>query len=646
MKSLNVHRVNFFEPEPQAIRCLASDAHSSRLAVSRADASIEIWDMKQNPYLEKVIPGASTASVESLAWCKGRLFSTGLHGYVTEYDLSTLLPKNQLIVTSGCPVWCMSFNKQQSHLAIGNEDGHVILFEISNEDLYFDKKFNRQEGCILCLDWHNNGKIIVTGSLDAIRIWNVETGHAVNRIMLARANKNTPTVVWCISVLEDMTIVSGDSCGKTSFWDGNSGTLISSAGSQKEDILALTVSKNEDVIYTSGVDPTITMYMKSQNGAWVPSIKRNIHSHDVRALKLVGDFLVSGGDDCNLVFSKYPPKTTVKFFPFCSKPYAITSTHPSCIMLRYPNCIEVWSIENNNQPTNLLRIKPKENERIVCCSMSSNGSWLAYSSQHQIRLFNVAIDTKKVVSPTLNKVTLPDEVNSAATVLTFTADSSKLLLYSENKISIVNCSAVQSILEATIETDSDHVGHLSLMEVSPDSLHLACGTHSGKVVLYDLHTFKISSKLPSYKCQPTCLKFDPSSENLIVSYCDRKIVEYSLEKEAYTTWSKQEILYELQSSSYHPINSICFCLNNLYLQDENAIYIFDRETQDMPERKKTKVSKDYSIVKSANSFQTVAKYEHISSMHSLVDDLVIVQINLNRILECLPPPVFKKKYGT
>lgn len=49
------------------------------------------------------------------------------------------------------------------------------------------------------------------------------------------------------------------------------------------------------MIYTTGVDPTIQMHMKSPNGMWMKSIQRVVHSHDVRALKLVGDFLVSGG---------------------------------------------------------------------------------------------------------------------------------------------------------------------------------------------------------------------------------------------------------------------------------------------------------------------------------------------------------------
>lgn len=53
----------------------------------RSDGSIEIWNVKHNPYLQKYITGQPDASVEDLKWCSSRLFSCGLQGTVLEYDL-------------------------------------------------------------------------------------------------------------------------------------------------------------------------------------------------------------------------------------------------------------------------------------------------------------------------------------------------------------------------------------------------------------------------------------------------------------------------------------------------------------------------------------------------------------------------------
>ncbi|GFS38406.1 u3 small nucleolar RNA-associated protein 4, partial [Nephila pilipes] len=391
MNSPSVHRINFFEPIPQRIRCLSFDKFSSHLAVSRSDSSIEIWDTKENPYLEKIIPATSTTSVETVTWCNGRLFSAGLYGSITEHDLETLVPKYQLSVTSGCPIWCMKFDYDGKCLAVGNEDGHVVLHQLLAEGLEFYKKCEKQEGSILCLDWHKAGQKIVTGSVKDIRVWNVESGRVVNRILLSKLDKKIPTIVWCIAVTSDMTIISGDSRGKTSFWDGNTGALLSEYGTQKNDILSLVVNESEDTIYASGVDPTITMYMKcNYNDLWMKSFCRVVHTHDVRALHMAGEFLVSGGDDCNLVFTKYPPKTVIQFFPFCQKSHCIVAAAFPCILLSYSNYVEVWSLGtagNKHKPTNLLRLKPKKNENIISSSISANGKWLAYSSQFQIRLF-------------------------------------------------------------------------------------------------------------------------------------------------------------------------------------------------------------------------------------------------------------------
>ncbi|GIX81684.1 hypothetical protein CDAR_235501 [Caerostris darwini] len=658
---MRVYKVKFFDPKPQAIRCLAFDKSTFQLAVSRTDSSIEIWDAKENPFLEKVIPGTCKISVETLTWSNGRLFSAGQYGYLTEYNLQTLVPKKQISVTSTCPIWCMKFNSKGKCLAVGNEDGHVVLHQLTSEGLNYIKKFNRQEGCILCLDWHKDEEVIVTGSIDSIRTWNVKTGCVINRILLARAAKTIPTIVWCISITSDMTIISGDSRGKVSFWDGNMGTMLQELASnakEKHDILSLVMNENEDVMYVSGVDSTITSYMKSQsNNKWLRSIERNVHTHDVRALQIVGEYLVSGGDDCNLVFTKYPPKTTIKYYPFCQKPYCKVSSSTSCILLTYPDYIEIWTFgpnpsDNDYTPANLLRVKPKKTERVISSSISSNGLWLSYSTQSKIRLYRRKIDgcikdtstLRNVVVPSLNKIVLPNEIPCSTTILLFNSESTKLILYAQNKIFIVKCDIMQSTLESTIETDAND--EVRLMEISNNSDYLACGYKSGNVVILNLNTLKIHSKLPLYKCQATALKFDPSSENLIAVYSDRKIVEYSLKAEAYSDWSKQRMLLNFQTAAPHAITSVCFFPGFLFLQDETNIYIFNRNEELPPGNKKKKVNDGSSMVLcESGEFKTI-NYEHISSIHSHLEELVVVQISSDRILDFLPPPVWKKKFGT
>ena len=81
---MEVHRLRFIEYDPQPIHCLAFSGATDRpkLAVSRSDASIEIWATNdgEHYYLETLVPGRTDTSVEALVWCGKRLFSTGLTG--------------------------------------------------------------------------------------------------------------------------------------------------------------------------------------------------------------------------------------------------------------------------------------------------------------------------------------------------------------------------------------------------------------------------------------------------------------------------------------------------------------------------------------------------------------------------------------
>lgn len=66
--------------------------------------------------------------------------------------------------------------------------------------------------------------MLFSGSVDTIRVWNVETGHATCRISVSRRGKET--IVWCLAVLSDNVVVSGDSMGRLTFWDSTLGDQV------------------------------------------------------------------------------------------------------------------------------------------------------------------------------------------------------------------------------------------------------------------------------------------------------------------------------------------------------------------------------------------------------------------------------------
>ena len=54
---MELHKCQFFNYAPSAVQAIAFSADGSRVAVARADADIEIWNVQEDWLLEKVRAG-------------------------------------------------------------------------------------------------------------------------------------------------------------------------------------------------------------------------------------------------------------------------------------------------------------------------------------------------------------------------------------------------------------------------------------------------------------------------------------------------------------------------------------------------------------------------------------------------------------
>lgn len=57
-----------------------------------------------------------------------RLFSAGLNGEITEYDLEKLRPK-YTVEAYGGPIWTISCNSQETLLAVSDDSSHTVCLE-------------------------------------------------------------------------------------------------------------------------------------------------------------------------------------------------------------------------------------------------------------------------------------------------------------------------------------------------------------------------------------------------------------------------------------------------------------------------------------------------------------------------------------
>ncbi|XP_064466809.1 U3 small nucleolar RNA-associated protein 4 homolog isoform X2 [Ornithodoros turicata] len=650
-----VHKVRFYQPSPKSINVLSYDGTQDKVAVVRADFSIELWNLKYTPCIEGVIPSDPDTSIEAAAWFNGMLFTTGLNAHITQYNLATLQPKYSVAVTSG-PGWCLAVNRHRAHIAAGTEEGYVCIFEIDDSGgLNFYKTLDKQDGRILSLAWHVDGNVIVTGSADVIRIWDVESGHTTDRILVGRAEKQKETLVWCLAVTNDFTIISGDSSGRTSFWDLQTTTQIDSFKAHNADVLTLTLTDDERRVFTSGIDPLLMEFTRvshstSKAHSWVKSTQKTIHTHDVRALVFAKNCIISGGVDTYLVFSSSTMLT--KHFP---KQHS--ALHLSCstghLLLNYKSHVDLWRLGSSeleagspgkalplsNKPLHIAQVKAKRGSPFVCAALSNDCKWLACSSLVNVHLYSLQLDTDNSIPPVVQKVMPLIDTLVPSSSLLFTSDSSKLVVICLEYIQIwkLECAPVLVHTFPPSSTSSIHLACVS------SGNFLATADGRSNINVYDLSSLKLKCKLPMHNGFPTVMKFAPDSTSLIVVYSDNRVVEFSVATSSYTSWyQKIHAAGGIAISTKSSLTGIAFDPKRKSLimaYNDHELFIIDKEKELQARNKQS--GRKASAIRRNLEFKWLLMFD---SLHN--GDMVAVEVPPAHILQQLPPPLWQKKYGT
>ncbi|XP_068618247.1 U3 small nucleolar RNA-associated protein 4 homolog [Battus philenor] len=701
-----LHRVRYYNPKPEPINSVSFNKIGKLLAVARADASIEIWDLNYAPFLIKFIPGAENTSVEALGWVDNRLLSTGLGGALLEWDLNTLSIKNTVVLT-GYAAWCLDVNPSNTLVAVGTEQGHINLYSVENDEILYKKLFDKQEGRIMCCKFNKIGNILVTGSTDTIRVWNVETGHATCRISVSRRGKET--IVWCLAVLSDNIVVSGDSHGRLTFWDGTIGDQIESYTTHKSDILSIVVSDDEKSLYCSGVDPAIMNFIKVSKGSgkisgaqWVKNVQRNIHEHDVRALILNGDKLVSVGADGYLTLSSYPPKWVMRIPPMIPAIRSSVCAQKKLLLLRYSNHLEVWKLgtygtdergdvmimnvniqqnleegndntmleqdtaiadykkDNKNtsdpqkltlteKPVQLVSVKTKKNKQILSCQLSPNGQFIVYSTDSNIRMLK--LDTEDESNISLTKVSISG-LSSMCNHVTFTEDSQTMLVHScgEIKVLHVDPEAGATVVQ-TISTDkhlhSKTALHFHVSSKTPSNLvYLIIADTEGTIVVWVQSNKKFEHyvTLPKYRCLPAAMTINSEKERIIIAYVDQKLIEYDLPNKKFTEWPGDALPVQWRSRQ----NSVASITTHtkrdaLVFQDDTSLWIMDKNTQNTSHEPKPK--KKFNKNNDGMNLKIIP-IKYLAGFHWIGDDeAVTLEILPENIVSQLPPILATKRHN-
>ncbi|KAB1273788.1 U3 small nucleolar RNA-associated protein 4-like protein [Camelus dromedarius] len=677
MGEFKVHRVRFFNYVPSGIRCVAYNDQSNRLAVSRTDGTVEIYNLSANYFQEKFFSGHESRATEALCWAKGqRLFSAGLNGEIIEYDLQALNIKYAMDAFGG-PIWSMAASPSGSQLLVGCEDGSVKLFQVTPEKIQFERNFDRQKSRILSLSWHPSGTHVAAGSIDYISVFDVKSenwlmdsfgdetdfnllGSAIHKMLVDRQYMGVSKrkcIIWGVAFLSDGTVISVDSAGKVQFWDSATGTLVKNHLIANADVQSIAVSDQEDSFVVGTAEGTVFHFQlvsvtsNSSEKQWVRTKPFQHHTHDVRAVAHSPTALISGGTDTHLVIRPLMEKVEVKNYDAALR--KITFPHRrlvSCakkrqlLLFQFAHHLELWRLGST-------------------VATGKNGDTLPLSkdADHLLHL-------KAKVSK------MPAFLRSALQIL-FSEDSTKLFVASnQGSLHVIRLLEGSFKHLHTFQPQSGTVESMCLLAVSPDGNWLAASGTSAGVHVYSVKHLKLHCTVPAYNFPVTALAIAPNTNNLVIAHSDQQVFEYSIPDKQYTEWSrtiqKQGFHHlwlqrdtPITHISFHPKRPMHILLHDAYMfciidkslplpNDKTLLYnpLPPTNESDVIRRRTAhafKISKIYKPWNLTSGRISTISLQPLLFME-LLDErtLVAVERPLDDIIAQLPPPIKKKKFGT
>ncbi len=534
---MDIHRCRFVDYTPHTITSLAFNHPSTtdfvpvdlRLAVGRSNGDIEIWNPRFSWVHEQTLRGGQGRSVEGLCW--GRwdnnkggisiLFSIGGSTVVTEWNLETGTPlKNYDCNTS--IVWSLSISANGECLAVGCDDGTVVLIDITGGPGVMEHLtvLQRQEARVLSLTWNGNEQVIGGCSDGKIRVWSVSntntesnnnggeyTRGRIIATMKVDKSKHETTLVWSVLVVNNgKQLVSGDSTGSFKFWDLAFFALQQTFQVHEADVLCLASDYTGDTIFSGSVDRKIVSFQtvgefskKRKLKKWASFSNRLVHSHDVRAMTAFeskgANFLISGGVEKNIVVNsiKYFSDGLFRKIPITLHvPCVFTSPETRYIVMYQDQVVKIWRLNKSNAEGTgeeesgkklIAKLNISDEENVTSVTLSPSGDVLAVATNAMTKLFHLlpikdgkALKVTKLQSPLLE--------SQGARIVKFDKSGNKLYLVSpENELFIylMDDTGIRKLeVEGENENDDEYV-----TEKEPYTVHLVSP--------------KVKSPLPHFK---------------------------------------------------------------------------------------------------------------------------------------------------
>ncbi|EPZ34463.1 WD40 repeat-like protein [Rozella allomycis CSF55] len=679
MQKTKVHRCRFVDYVPSAIQAISfkpsiQPGDSTFAAVARADGEIEIFNVTEHwlPIM-KFYKKDTYETAEGITWVGDRLFSCSLNGRVIEWDLQTGKQKQQ-IDSYGGAAWCICASSEENILAVGCEDGSVRLFDISDGQLIYSKALKRDQTRILSICWDKKSNLIACGTANSfILLWNPVTLQCVKQMTVEQTKKDD-TFIWSVTSLNDGVLVSGDSTGRTSFWDMETGVLLQAFTSHAADVLAV-AAYDDFHVFSAGIDTKTVMFQRVRTTSeniplslqkWHVSGRGKLHSHDVRAIACNEDLglVVSGGIDCQLRLHheplSFPKGPTSYILPYPLDPIISLAKESHMMLVQKQNSVKVFGLEVNLFENMIMENSSKDDitaeKNSVCllqlnfklpiikAAINNTGSLIAVSDPFETKLFKFNSDEKQVVKIK----TFPRSARTIAfidNILVFT-DHNSLIAFDND-----------SLEEKVLLVDDGNCLNLTLpgliikSVVDSKSKNIALCSADNKITIVDIIDFAITDSFPMEK-DVTAMAFHHNHPLLLLATFDRCIQIYDLDLKHFSFRSISDPLKNtkerdfIQGFAFHSDRSESFFF---YTTSFFGLIDMNRVRQKNPAmitgKRKADHKKKFKNQKEC-AYKIYNYYKPLMFVDFMDNDMVVVERPWLAVMENFPDAFHEPSFGS
>jgi WD40 repeat protein len=483
------------------VNSVAFSPDGAVVASGSSDRTIKIWDASTGELLH-TLSGHSDA-VTSVAFSPdGKLLASGARDETVKlWDATTGTLVNTLVGHAG-GVNCLAFSPDGRTLASGDDASVTRLWDVATGTLRLAFPGNIFYDEVRSVTFLPDGRTLVIGSYNAIRLWDTTTGALLSSFVehtdwgnciasspdgtrLAAGLKGGSVQLWNVAAIERQTVQ-----------DAGPRTSVGHASA----VTSLAFAPDGRILASASRDETL-MLRDVGTGALLGSLSGHTEQVWSVAFSPDGALLASAADDKTIrVWDAASGKAIATMTGHRGFPRSIAFSPDGRLLASgaYDNTVKLWDVATGTE----LRTLAGHADWVRAVAFSPAGEILASGSyDNSIKLWSVA--TGDEVRTLIGHA-------SAVTSLAFSPDGATIASASlDRTVRLWNVAT-----GALVSTFRGHTGAVNSVAFSPDGKLLASGADDFTVRLWNVASGQERCSLSSSKYWVAAVAFSPDGQTL------------------------------------------------------------------------------------------------------------------------------------